>query len=558
MTSLKSNRILSWITALLLVILVNQVAWRYRIFWDTTEEKRYTLDPATQKLLLGLEEPVNIEVYLAGELPANFKRFQQSTRQLLEQFSLYGGNRIQFTFTDPALATSTKARNTYFNSLVEKGLQPSNISYTNNGEKTEKLIFPGAVVSYRGEEVAVNLLKGNRAAPIDEIINQSIEGLEYELAATIRKMQVNNLPKVGFVLGHNEPDSSMLAGFTNAILSRYELFKINLPNRKALLTGYDVIIIGKPTERFSEYEKYLLDQFVMNGGKLILFLDALAVNMQEAGGEGTIALPYDTDLDDLLFRYGVRLNRDYVADINCGDVPIVSGNVAGQPRIELLPWPYFPVITHYGKHPLVRNLDATLFRGVSTLDTVKAEGIIKTPLFYTSPYTRVFSPPVRVSYNDLREKLKPESFTSGEQVLGYLLEGNFTSLFKNRFPPAGIERSEMKEIGAPTKIIIISDGDFIRNEFNPENQSPLPMGVDPYNKTTYANENFLMNALDYLTDDSGLLAARNREIAIRPLNKVKVLNERTYWKIVNMAIPIALLVVFGFLKFYLRKHKYGR
>jgi len=291
---------------------------------------------------------------------------------------------------------------------------------------------------------------------------------------------------------------------------------------------------------------------------LILFLDALAVNMQEAAGEGTIALPYETDLDDLLFRYGVRLNRNYVADINCGDVPIVSGNVAGQPRIELLPWPYFPVITHYGAHPLVRNLDATLFRGVSTLDTVKADGITKTPLFYTSPYTRVFSPPVRVSYNDLREKLKPESFTSGKQVLGYLLEGSFTSLFKNRFPPTGIARNVVKETGDPTKIIIISDGDFIRNEFNPENQSPLPMGVDPYNKTTYANENFLMNALDFLTDDSGLMAARNKEIAIRPLNKVKVLGEKSFWKTLNMTVPIALLLVFGMIKFYLRKYKYGR
>lgn len=555
--SKKLYRVLLFLSVLLGVLFFNQLADRFRIIWDFTEEKRYTLHEATIDQLKQMNQPVLVEVMLAGDLPSNFKRFQNSIRQTLEQFSIYAGSNIQYRFNDPSQASSTRARNTYYQSLINKGLQPSNITYTKDGEKTEKLVFPGAIISFSGREEAVNLLKGNRAGSPEEMLNQSVEGLEYELINGINQVMQSVRKRVGLITGHNEPDTAELAGLTNAVLSKYDLFRVNLPSKTTRITGYDVLLITKPTSGFSEREKFLLDQYVMSGGKIIFYLDALKVDLAEAEGEGTVAIPYELNLDDLLFRYGVRINRNYVADVNCGTIPIVSGTVGDQPRIEFLPWPYFPIITRYGDHPIVRNLDATWFRGSSTIDTVKADGITKTPLFFTSQRTKVFAPPVQVSYNDLQDKLRPEAFVSGEKPLGYILEGRFTSLFRNRFPPGGFDRNEIIEEGVQSAIVVISDGDFIRNDFDLESENPLPMGVDPYTKNTYANESFLINALDYLTEEGDLMLARNKEIKIRPLDRARIVEERGFWKWLNLVLPIITIIGFGLIKFYLRKRKFG-
>ena len=541
-----------------MVILLNQLANRYRLIWDFTEEKRYTLHPSTTDILQQMEQPVMIEVFLAGELPSNFKRFQNSIRQTLEQFTIHAGNNIQYRFTDPAQAATARSRNQFFNSLINKGLQPSNITYNKGGEQSKKLVFPSAIVTYMGKEVPVNLLKGNRANSPEEMLNQSVEGLEYELISGIYQAQQRSKKRIGLVVGHNEPDSIELAGLTNAVLSKYDLFRIDLPSKRTRITGYDALIIAKPRESFSRKEKFLLDQYLMNGGNLIFFIDALSVDITEAEGEGTIAIPFELNLEDLLFRYGVRINRNYVVDVNCGTTPVVAGMIGDQPKIELLPWPFFPVITNYSSHPLVKNLDATWFRFASTLDTVKATGIKKTPLFLTSQYTKVFSPPVRVRYNDLREKLRPETFQSGTKNLGYLLEGRFTSLFKNRFPPAGFQRDKIVENGIDAKVIVVADGDFIRNEIDLESENPLPMGVDPYTKNTYANETFLLNALDYMTDDSDLMLARNKDIKIRPLDRARIQQQGNLWKWINVGAPILLVIIFGLVKSVVRKKKYSK
>ncbi|MDH5608275.1 MAG: gliding motility-associated ABC transporter substrate-binding protein GldG [Cyclobacteriaceae bacterium] len=554
----KSYPVLVLIAGILAILFANQLAHRYLTVIDLTEEKRFTLHPATKAILSRLESPVTIEVYLEGELPANFKRFQNEIRRTLELFSLYAGNNLHYRFSDPSVAGSSQARNQFYRSLIEKGLQPSNVAYTKNGQKSEKLIFPGAIMSFQDQEAGISLLKSNRAISIDEMLNQSVEGLEYELIHAIERLKSPGRKKIGLVTGHGEPDSTQLAGFTNAILQSYDLYRINLPERRTLLSGYDVIVLSKPTERFSEMEKYLLDQYVMRGGKLMVFLDALSVNMSEAGGEGTVAIPYTTNLEDLLFRYGIRLNQNFVVDVNCGSTPVYTGSVGDQPRIELLPWPYFPIISRYGNHPLVSQLDATYFQFASTMDTVKATGIRKTPLFLTSEYTKVLAPPVKVSYNDLQDNLRPEAFTSGIFMLGVLLEGKFTSLYRNRFPPPGTDRSTFIENGTDAQVIVVSDGDFIRNDFHLETEKPLPMGMDPYSQTTYANEDFLINALNYLTDEDGLMLARNKEVKIRPLDKARVKQEANFWRWLNVALPLLLILVFGSLKYLARTKRYAR
>ncbi len=519
-----------------------------------TEERRYSISEATQRQLENLEDVVYVEVYLEGELPSGFKRLQKSIRELLEQFAYYADANVQFTFVNPDLAKTDRSKNEYYRYLAEKGIQPTNLSYEGEGGKTEKLIFPGAIVSYFGEEQGVMLLKGNRGATPDETLNQSIENLEYELISAIKKLANDDRKRIGLVKGHGELDSLQVAGFTSLLVDKYDVYQIILPKRTTPLEGYDLVILSKPTSAFTEQEKYMLDQYVMNGGRMMMFLDALSVNMDSASGEGTFAFPYTTNLNDLLFKYGVRINTNYIQDINCGFFPVVAGNMGDQAQIRMLPWPFFPLINAYGDHQIVRNLDASIMKFASTIDTVKAEGIKKTPLMLTSPYTRVLSSPVSVKFNDLRNELNPDLYNKGPQPVAYLLEGEFTSLYRNRLLPNGVDKSSFKEKGTTSRILVVSDGDYIRNEFDRE--QPQDLGYDPLQKVNYANKDFVSNALEYLLDDDGIINTRLKEIKIRPLDKVKVDNERTYWQVINLLLPLVVLVAFGIGRSILRKRKY--
>lgn len=554
-SSYKTGLILNIAIGLAVMLLLLQVTSRYSVRLDLTEEKRYTIGEPTKNLLRRLESDVLVEVYLAGEMPSGFVRFQNAIRETLEEFGVYAAINFDYKFIDPAQAQSQRARNQFFQGLIDQGLQPSSINYTKDGNTSQKYVFPGAIIFYQGREIAVNLLAGSRAAAVEEIINQSIEGLEYSFANALQQLTETSRKRVGLITGHSEPDSLQLAALTNLVLTKYDLYKLNLPKRTSPITGYDLLLVTKPTQPFSEQEKYLLDQYIMKGGKVAFFLDALKVNMNEASGDGTVAVPYETNLNDLLFKYGVRINQNYVTDLNCGDFPVVAGNIGDQPQISMLPWPYFPIISNYGPHPVVKGMDAVLLRFASTIDTVKAEGVRKTPLLYTSDHTKVLGAPVTVSFNDLRSDLLPEKFQGGPKVAGYLLEGNFTSLYKNRFPPRGFSRDELIAEGHQSKLVVIADGDLIRNELELEKGNPLALGVDPYSKTTYANEMLVMNLMDYLMDEDGLIETRAKEVKIRPLDRVKVRQERTKWQVINLVVPIVLLVLFGMVKIGWRKRQ---
>ncbi len=556
MNDSKLNSVLQLVCAVLVIWLINQLADRLKIRVDLTEEKRYTISESTKELLQTLDQEVFFEVYLAGELPPNFERFGKSIREMLIRFSEESGNKVQYKFTDPLRARSARARKQFFQGLIDRGLQPTNLNYVKDGDRTEKLIFPGALVSQGADELPVNLLKGNRAAGPEEILNQSIEGLEYELASSLNRVVHGGTRKIGLIVTHNSFSPEQLAGFKQTVLSRYELYDVNLERKKELV-GYDAIIVGKPTRKFNEAEKYLLDQYLIRGGNLLFFLDALRVNMDSASGEGTVAVPYETNLADLLFKYGVRVNTNFVLDINSGQFPVVAGNMGNRPQIQMIPWPFFPLITNFSKHPAVRNLDAILTQFTSTIDTVKAKGIRKTPLLFTTAYTKVLGSPVRVAFNDLRNELIPDRFTDGIQNIGYLLEGKFISLYANRLIPGGFQKEKFRVNGENGKVIVIADGDLIRNELDPETGSPLALGKEPFSKATYANDQFILNLLDYMVDDSGLIETRSREVRIRPLDKVKLKEQRTKWQGINLGVPVLLVLLMGIFKWYRRKRVFA-
>jgi gliding-associated putative ABC transporter substrate-binding component GldG len=538
------------------IVLINILAANYFFRIDLTEEKRYSIKQPTKDILASLDDDVYLDVYLEGDLNAGFKRFQKSIRETLEEFRIYSGNKVHYTFIDPAAAMSQKARSEFMQELAAKGIQPTNVIDNKSGQRSEKIIFPGAVISYGGFESGVMLLKGNKATTPEEEINQSIEGAEYELANAIYKLVNTDRRRIGFVTGHGELDSLEVAAFNNALLEVYDVFKINLANKNAI-ENYDALVIAKPQAAFSEDDKYKLDQYIMHGGKALFLLDKLDASMDSASQQTYFAFPYNLNLDDQLFKYGIRINMDLVQDRTSGLYPVVTSETNGKPKLQLMEWPFFPLINHYGDHPITRNLDAVTTKFVSSIDTVKAVGIKKIPLMFTSQYSRTLTAPVNVSINELRKNVKPENYDKSSIPVAYLLEGKFKSLYKNRFLPEGADQKTFLGEGESSKLIVIADGDVARNDVNPRTRQPQALGYDPFTQYTFANQDLLMNALAFLTNENGLIAVRNKEVKIRPLDRDKIAQEKFMWRIINLVLPIILIAFFGVIKYFIRKKKYA-
>lgn len=540
---------------LVLTTLLNLIASHYFFRLDLTEEKRYTIKAPTRQLLKELEDEVFIEVFLEGDLNPGFKRFQKSIRETLNEFRIYSNNKVQFIFTDPAQAMSEKAKNEFMNELSSKGVSGMRVIDNKDGERLEKIVFPGALISSNGFERGVMLLKGNRGRSSQEVLNQSIEGIEFELANAISTLSSMQRKKVGFLIGHGELDSLEIASFNNALLEKYDVVKVNL-QRKAALSGYDALILAKPRIPFSEQDKFKLDQYLMKGGKLLMLLDKFEASMDSASGDNYFATPIETRLDDQLFKYGIRINAEIIQDRVSAKYPVVIGKVGNQPEIMQMEWPFFPLLNHYAEHPVTRNLDATLLRFVNSIDTVKATGVKKTPLMMTSVYSRKLGSPIKVGVDDLR-KTPPENFKEGEIPVGYLLEGKFNSLYANRFLPTGVDSTSFLGQSTPTRLIVIADGDVARNDINPRTNEPQVLGTDVFSGYTYANLDLLLNMMSYLTDDQGLINARSKEIKIRPLDKEKLKNDKFFWQAINLIVPLIALIVFGFARAAVRKRKYA-
>jgi ABC-2 type transport system permease protein len=553
--SRKLGDLLLLANGIVLLVLVNLLSSLYFFRVDLTDEQRYSIKEPTKKILQSIDDDVHIEVFLTGEMNAGFQRFRKALDETLEEFRIYSGNKLQYSFTDPSAAASEKARNEFMADLAAKGIQPTRVFDNQKGQRTEKIIFPGVVISYAGAEKGVMLLRGNKASSPEEEINQSIEGVEFELANAIYKLTTDSPKKVGMVIGHGELEGLQSAAFRDALMEVYDVQDVNLKNDD--LGSFDALVIAKPIRAFSETEKYRLDQYIVQRGNVLFLLDQLEANMDSASRVDYFAFPYNINLDDQLFRYGVRLNPDLVQDRVSGRYPIVTGQNNNKSQIQLVDWPFFPLINNYAQHEVTANLDAVMTTFVSSIDTVKAEGIKKTPLLLTSQYSRRLTAPVSVSIQSLRKDITPENFNTQFIPVGYLLEGRFTSLYKNRFLPEGEDSKTFKDQDRHSKIIVVADGDIAKNVVNPRTQQPQPLGFDPISNYTFANQDLLLNMLAYLTDENGLIKARNKEIKIRPLDKEKVVNERVSWQIINLVMPLVVLVVFGLIWHWRRKKRYA-
>lgn len=537
---------------------LNLLAQQFFFRIDLTEEQRYSISAATKALLRNLNQDVEVTVYLEGDgLPPDFRRLQRSVRETLDEFQVYADGHLRYRFVNPLTATSAEQRQAFIQELGQAGIQPTRVFAEEDGRRIQKMVLPGAIVAADSNQTAAMLLNGDQATSPQETLNQSIENVEYALASAIRQVVARERKKIAFIKGHDELPPLDVAGLTQAVSQSYDLYELDLPS-KDVIPPYAALIIAQPQKPFSQPDQYKLDQYIMRGGRVLFFIDPLRIDMDSIGQNGSFAFPLDLGLEDMLFRYGVRINPTLVQDIKSGAMQVVVGEVGGRPQIAPLPWPFFPTVNRYGKHPIVRNLDALYLRFVSSIDTVQAAGVTKIPLVYTSQYSRVLQTPIVVDLNELREEPQPERFRSGPQAVAYLLEGSFTSVFKNRILPDSIDKASFQERSVPTKLIVCSDGDLVRNEVNRQNNQPYPLGFDPITERTFANEDFVMNALAYLTDEDGLISARTKDIQVRPLDKVKVEREATMWQVINLVVPVLLIIAFGLGKHYLRKRKYAR
>ncbi len=504
---------------------------------DLTEEKRYTLSEATSSLLTNLPDDIHIDVYLTGDLPPGFKRLENAVNETLDEFQATADKTITYRFVDPDALTDADAKAKLIDNLQQKGLLPTNLFAREGGKRTEKLVFPGAIVSYKGKETAVPLLKGNKAASSEEQLNQSYEGVEFQFASAIRKLtQVEgNRRRVGLLYGHTQVPPSRFADLLASVQQNYDLFFVDM-TKPGPITGIDAMLVPKPDRPFSEDELFKLDQYVVNGGRALFFVDGQRVD--SVNNEGTFAQPLDLNLDDLFFHWGVRVNRDVVKDLYCAPIPLNVGNLGDKPNIQLVPWRFYPLLNNFGtgRNPIVRNLDAVLSRFTSTLDTVRATGangqpILKTPLLLTSRYTQTLKAPALISYNEARQQPDPKTYAGGTKLVGCLLEGQFQSLFANRILPGDPRASGFRTVGKPSRVLVCSDGDLVINEVDFKRSAPYPLGFDRYTRNTYGNKDFALNAIDYLVDPNGVIAARNRTVTLRPLDKIRVDTGRTGWQL---------------------------
>ncbi|OHX65699.1 gliding motility-associated ABC transporter substrate-binding protein GldG [Flammeovirga pacifica] len=553
----KWEDLLTFSSIALLLILFNIHSDKLFFRWDLTEEKRFSINPATKRLLNDLDGRVNIDVYLDGPLNAEFEHLKTAILENLEEFKVQSNGQLEFRFIDPNDFSDPRQKQQFQKSLIEKGIPQTTLYDVGaNGEQTQRLIYPGALITYKNKQKGVLLLKGNKARSAQEQINQSIEGVEFELASAIKGLSNQNNKRVAIVQGHSELNPNELQELSKAISDKYQL---NWLTDLSQLNNYDAAIIAQPKNTFRNRDKYYLDQYLIQGGNAMFLLDKVQMNKDSIPLGGTYAFGYDLGIEDLIFRLGVRTNVDLIQDQQAGLIEVVAGNFGDKANIKKLPWPYYVYMNTFSEHPIVRNMDVVYGKFISTLDTVKSVGIKKTPLLYTSSYSRIRPMPSLISLDEIKEVNQKELFNKPNLPVAYLLEGTFKSLYANRFPPKGIElKSLLKQSTKPTKVIVIGDGDIVKNEFNPITGGVESIEFDRHRGQSLSNLEFVMNALEYLTDQDGLIMARNKKVTLRPLDSFKIREEKAFWQWLNVGIPVLITAILGVLFVYLRKKRFER
>ncbi|MDO8315928.1 MAG: gliding motility-associated ABC transporter substrate-binding protein GldG [Flavobacterium sp.] len=561
MTTSKKNNLKSVLITLAIVVLLNVIGNSFFHRFDLTKDKRYTLSPTSLNIIKQVQNPLSIKVYMQGDLPAEFKRLQQETKQLLEEFQAYNSN-IVFEFVDPLENEDASMDN--IKDLYRKGLTPINITVDDKGKQSQAMVFPWAIAVYDNKEVNIPLLKNIMGATTTQKVIGSVQHLEYSIAEGLNKITKAKQKKIAVIKGNGELQDILMAKFLLQVRESYHIgpFTLDSVAKNPIgslesLEKYDLAVIAKPTETFTDAEKQVLDQFIINGGKTLWLIDQVSAEMDSlynASG-ATLAYPRDLNLNDMFFKYGIRINPDLVKDEQGSPIKLATGEQGSATQFQEFNWKFAPQVYPNSLHPIVKNLGGIKFDFANPIDTLK-NGIKKTILLQSSQYSKKIGTPSEINLNIVAEETSPNDYLNkGKIPLSVLLEGSFHSMFENRVLP--FEQKTFQAAGKVNKMIVISDGDLIKNQLD-KNFQPVELGYDQRSGNLYDNKDFLINCVNYLLDDTGLINIRSKDLDLPLLDKEKVYENYTRTQILTIGLPILILGLFGVAFTFLRKRKYSK
>ncbi len=539
------------------ILILNIIGNYYYKRFDLTQDKRFTLSKAAKSTIATIESPIFIEVFLEGDFPSEFKRLQAETKHLLEEFEAFNPN-IKYQFVNP---TDVKGD---AEALFKFGAKPAQVEVNENGKISTQQIFPWAIATFNGRPIKIPLLKNQLGITSEERVNNSIQNLEYAFADGFNKLVHPKKRKVAVIKGNGELEDKYVVDFFTTLREYYYIAPFTLDSAaispvKTLeqIKEFDLIVIANPTESFSENEKYILDQYTMSGGRSLWLLDAVELKKDSVSGND-FGFGKDVNLTDFFFKYGIRINPNLVKDVYSAPVLLASGSER-ESQYNRYPWFYSPLSSSANNHPIVTNIEAVKFEYASSIDTLP-NSLSKTILLSSSPISKIVGMPVEIDISkEITKNLKivnegpsEKEYNAGEIPISVLLEGSFPSAYTNRIKPFNIATDIRNS--KPTKMVVVSDGSIIVNQF--QGNRPLELGFDKWTNAFYGNKEFLLNTVNYLLDDNGLINIRSKEISVPFLNPQKVAEQRTLWQLVNILLPLVLLAIFGFGFTYLRKQKY--
>jgi gliding-associated putative ABC transporter substrate-binding component GldG len=561
MVPLNKSNLKSVLITIAILLIINAIGNQFFHRFDLTKDHRYTLSTTSLDIVKEVKEPLYIKIYLQGDLPAEFKRLQQETSQLLEEFQAYNQN-IVFEFIDPLENEDTSMDN--IKELYRKGLTPVNITVDDKGKQSQAMVFPWAIAVYQNKEVNIPLLKNRMGATTTEMVIGSVQHLEYSISDALQKVTTVKQKTVAVIKGNGELQDVLMAKFLLQIRESYHIGPFTLDSVAKDPTGslnalekYDLAIIAKPTEMFSDAEKQVLDQFIINGGKTLWLVEQVNVEMDSLYNPSgsTFAFPRDLNLNDMFFKYGFRINPDIVKDEQGSPIKLATGEQGSATQYQEFNWKFAPLVYPESIHPIVKNLGGIKFDFANPIDTLKNE-IKKTILLKSSRYSKIIGSPVEVNLDIVAEETSPNHYIkTGNMPLAVLLEGSFHSMFENRVLP--FKQATFESAGKKNKMIVISDGDLIKNQLD-KNFQPVELGYDQRSGNLYDNKDFMLNCVNYLLDDTGLINIRSKDLDLPLLDKEKVFENYGTTQVITIGLPLLILVLFGVLFTYLRKRKYGR
>jgi ABC-2 type transport system permease protein len=546
------------------LLFLNVLGNTFYNYYDLTEDKRFTLTDASVDMMEKINEVVYVKVLLEGEFGGAYKRLQNSVRELLDDYRSISPN-LEYDFENP-LAGTTEEKNARAELYAKSGIYPINLKVLTSDTKKEQRTYPYALIFFQGRETAVNLLENNVPGMNPELaINNSISLLEYKITGAIKKLMTVRKPVVLYTTGHQELSPIQTFDLDAELIKNYDLNRINLDSVVQINSEVDVLIVAKPLQPFSEKDNFKIDQYVMNGGRVLWLLDKVAASIDSMRITGQhLAMPMELNLDRLLFKYGARIQPNLVMDLECTPIALQTGVIGDKPQFELFPWYFYPRVTSRSDHPVAKGIDRVNLFFPNVIDTIETRGgaVRKEILLATSDYSRYQRVPVNLTFDILRDQPNPAVYNKPNLPLAVLLEGNFPSEYENRVTEsllAGLRdlKIEFKKVSEPTRMIVVSDGDIAISRLDRQTQKPLPLGLNPFDKYQYANKQFLMNAIEYLHDDKGVIEARGKEVKLRLLDRVKAKEEKTKWQLINILFPIIGLALFGIIYNWLRRRKYA-